>query len=88
MTPNLPPNPMTITPPDKHCATGRTLRTGDMARLWVTNRSATPENRAEALRQLDILNRWDTFERQTEEQREEAKVVLCAFLNPSQRSRK
>lgn len=80
MTPGLPSNPMTITPP------ARTPRTAEGMRRAYADQAVDARLRLQLEAELENLRAWDNYERKTDEAREGAKQVIAELLNPDQGS--
>jgi len=75
MTPDLPSNPLTITPPV------RMARTAQGAWDFFAGRIHDDRFFTEVRIELQNLKDWDNYERQTAPEREKAKLLLRYFLD-------
>lgn len=75
MTPKLPSNPMTITPPSKM------MLTADGVAAKFSGRQVDASLFADVRTELQNLRDWDTYQRATSPQRESAKRALRFILD-------
>jgi hypothetical protein len=75
MTPDLPPNPMTITPPP------RMVLTAEGVYQRFKGRKVDARLFAEVREELKVIRAWDSYERSTSPLREGAKRALRRILD-------